>query len=236
MGSWILSDKDRIRRCPKHVAASKTVKRCEEAVWQDIKRNYSQAKVFINVPYEDAYKPLLATIIATLQYAGMLPVVAAQLSDGSWYRLCKICHLMQTAKYCLTDLSISRLHNIPFELGFFTAIGRIGHVLILFDKKEDEHKVRIFDAQFSNMKSAEVIYHGKDQERLARELLRRLQSLHEAKETLFNKTRGKSRERCVKQIVARANSLLRHMHPSGLEQLLMIERFVVDKHGNPPTK
>jgi hypothetical protein len=85
---------------------------------------------------------------------------------------------MQTSKYCITDLSYQRLHNIPFELGYFIALGRQGHSFILMDKKYDEidgSRVRKFDAQMSNLKGVEIIVHDNNPNKLVRELLRRMQ-------------------------------------------------------------
>ncbi len=174
-----LPESDRLTRCPKHLAVSRDARPCERVVWDEIRRDYSPKRVFVNVPYEESYRPMLATIVATLKKVGLTPMLALTRSEGQPYRICKICAMMQKSKYCISDLSAVHLHNIPFELGFFTALGRISHSFVLVDKKFVEHdgvKVRKFDAHISNLKGVEVIVHGNDPATLVKGLLHRMES------------------------------------------------------------
>lgn len=171
-----LSDEERVRRCPKHLM-QKNVLPCDADIWKRIKTEHRPYNIFVNIPYIPDYHQLQATLVATLIQAGLVPILASLRSEGQPIRLCKICELMQSSKYCVSDLSITELHNIPFELGFFLGIGRQGHSMILIDKKYKEIKgtrIRKFDAQLSNLKGIEIIVHDANPKVLARELLKRM--------------------------------------------------------------
>lgn len=171
-----LTASDRIRRCPKY-ALQKLEHACDDDIWDRIYRDFRPFNVFVNIPYLKEYQKLQAAIIATVLKVGLKPKLASFRSEGQPIRLCKICEIMQTCQYCITDLSYLRLHNMPFELGFFLALGRQGHSFILIDDKYHEvdgKTVRKFDAQLSNLKSVEVLVHEKNPKTLVNELLKRL--------------------------------------------------------------
>jgi hypothetical protein len=164
---------------------------CDANVWEEIRKGYKPTNVFINIPYEPAFYPLAAAIVGTIIEVGLNPQMASFRSDGK-HRLCKICEFIQISKYCLTDLSYQDLHNMPFELGFFCALGRQVHTFVLIDQKEIKlpkrkqpgilwrfvrgtPPVRKFEAQISNLKGVvEVIVHENDPDKLVIELLRRM--------------------------------------------------------------
>lgn len=171
-----LSENDRITKCPKHLFQN-LIQPCDEDIWQVIKKDYSPINVFVNVPYIEEYNELKATIIALLLVVKLNPILAAERSQGQPIRLCKICELMQTCKYVVTDLSYDTLHNIPFELGFFLALGRKGHSMVLIDYKyheKDGIKMLKFDSRLSNLKGLEVIKHERNTEKLITGLVNRL--------------------------------------------------------------
>lgn len=171
-----LTASDRVGRCPKY-ALQKSAHPCDDDIWARIQADFRTFNVFVNIPYLQEYQKLQAAIIATVLKVGLRPKLASFRSEGQPIRLCKICEIMQTCQYCITDLSYLRLHNMPFELGFFLALGRQGHSFILIDEKYHEidgTKVRKFDSQLSNLKSVEVLVHEKKPKTLVHELLKRL--------------------------------------------------------------
>jgi hypothetical protein len=174
-----LTEHDRIKRCPKHML-DRRVSKCDDDIWPRIKSGFAPTHIFVNIPYVAEYRPLQAAIVATLLKVGLRPHLASFKSEGRPLRICKICEMMQTSKYALTDLSFANLHNMPFELGYFLALGRLGHSFILMDAKyitnAKGHEVRKFDSQLSNLKGVEVIVHDKNPRRLVVELLKRIKN------------------------------------------------------------
>lgn len=81
--------------------------------------------VFVNVPYDSQFKPLLRPLLFSLVYAGMMPRLALERRDSGELRLNKIVELIRNSKFAVHDLSrmqareageLFRL-NMPFELG-----------------------------------------------------------------------------------------------------------------------
>lgn len=84
-----------------------------------------EKNVFINCPFDPAYKSLLRPLLFTILYFEFIPKIASERSDSAEQRIDKICELIESAKYGIHDLSrlksmkkneFSR-HNMPFELG-----------------------------------------------------------------------------------------------------------------------
>jgi hypothetical protein len=173
-----LNEVHRVQRCPKHVLFDERVSPCDDDIWSRIKQHYKPHKVFVNIPYESSYRPFAAAIIATLLKVGLEPQLALFRSEGK-HRLCKICELMQSSKYCITDLSIERLHNMPFELGYCAALGRLVHTFVLINERWARigtKEVRKFTAQISNLQGVvEPITYDNDTNKLVKELLKRMQ-------------------------------------------------------------
>jgi len=81
--------------------------------------------VFINCPFDEAYRPLLEPLLFTIVSFGYCPRIAAERSDSGESRLSKIAELVAESKYSIHDLSrlkapkagaLQRM-NMPFELG-----------------------------------------------------------------------------------------------------------------------
>ncbi len=178
MTSWphLLTDADKVIKCPKHLMTEKQWRPCDDQIWGRIKGEYGPYNIFINIPYLDEYADLQAAIIATVLKVGMIPQMASLRSEGQAVRLCKICEMMQTSKYCITDVSYDSSHNIPFELGFFLALGRQGHSLILVDEKTLPSNLRKFDSRMSNLKGLDVISYNSKREVLVGRLIDRMKS------------------------------------------------------------
>lgn len=87
--------------------------------------SFFEKSVFINCPFDDAYKPLLKVLIFTLVKFGMTPRIALENSDSGKARIIKILELIKESKYSIHDLSrlkstkSEEFHrmNMPFELG-----------------------------------------------------------------------------------------------------------------------
>lgn len=81
--------------------------------------------VFLNVPYDEEYRPLLEALIFTLLDCGLMPRLASGQADSGSVRLEKIRDLIRSSHLSIHD--ISRMEplqpgdlprfNMPFELG-----------------------------------------------------------------------------------------------------------------------
>ena len=223
---------ERLARCPKHLF-QRTEAPCDPDVWGRIQDEYRPFNVFVNIPYVPEYQVLQSTIVATLLTVGLVPRLASLRSEGQPIRLCKICELMQTSKYSITDLSRPELHNMPFELGYFLALGRVGHAMIMLDEKYVERegvKVRKFDSQLSNLKSVEVIVHETSPQKLAEELLRRM-----SREVPEAQMPGK-RATLVDQIVKMAKTVQDAIVAGRLDEFVEEQRMLINMGRlSPPT-
>src|SRR5215210_2568400 len=88
-------------------------------------RNNFAKNVFINCPFDPAYKSLLRPLLFTILYFGFNPKIASESSDSGEQRINKICELIESSRYSIHDLSRAKAskknefsrHNTPFELG-----------------------------------------------------------------------------------------------------------------------
>jgi hypothetical protein len=153
----------------------------------------------------------------------------ASLKSNGAHRLCKICEMIQQCKYCLTDLSYSSLHNMPFELGYSMALGRVGHQFVLVDEKyitnTDSAKVRKFDSQLSNMKGViEPITYNRNKGRLAMELVKRVQdSIPEAP---INTRTDVKRDEIISEIMQFAKEVKAALRKGSLDEFLLAAEFI----------
>ncbi|WP_304282133.1 hypothetical protein [Caulobacter segnis] len=84
-----------------------------------------ERSVFINCPFDDAYKPLLRAILFCIYYLGLEPRIAIERLDGAEPRIEKIIELIEASKFGIHDLSRIRAEragelfrlNMPLELG-----------------------------------------------------------------------------------------------------------------------
>ncbi|MBS0234229.1 MAG: hypothetical protein JSR99_12185 [Proteobacteria bacterium] len=223
-----LSESDRPARCPKAILANSRIEACEVEAWNRIKSKYRPLNVFVNFPYDKAYQPIACTVIATLFKCGLRPQMAALKSSGA-HRLCKICEMIQQSKYCLTDLSYSTLHNMPFELGYSMALGRIGHQFVLVDQKyvtnADSVRVRKFDSQLSNMKGViEPITYDGDKEKLANELVKRIQD--SVPEAPINSRANIKRDEIISEIMQFSKEVQKALKKGSLDEFLLAAEFI----------
>jgi hypothetical protein len=90
--------------------------------------------VFVNCPFDDAYKPLLYAIVYTIYRCGFVPQSALGEDDATVNRLDKISRCMEECKYGIHDISRIELNangyprfNMPFELGIFFGAKKFGN-------------------------------------------------------------------------------------------------------------
>jgi hypothetical protein len=84
-----------------------------------------RTNVFINCPFDEAYKSLLRPMLFTVIYFGFNPRLASERSDSLEQRIDKILSLIKQCRYSIHDMSrlkAEKIHatsrfNMPFELG-----------------------------------------------------------------------------------------------------------------------
>lgn len=131
---------------------------CSEQTY--ITKYFTPSRVFVNIPYYKTYKPFEDAICATLVAYDLEPVLVKEEIPGA-ARICRICRLMLSCKYGITDISYST-HNIPFELGLLLAFGK--HTIILYREK---HK---YQKKFSDLQYRDPLVY----EKKPRELIKKL--------------------------------------------------------------
>jgi hypothetical protein len=90
--------------------------------------------VFINCPFDDAYKPLFEALVFTIACCGFRARCTLEIDDGSQVRIDKIFRIIEECRFGLHDLSRTELDrssrlprfNMPLELGLFLAAKRFG--------------------------------------------------------------------------------------------------------------
>lgn len=110
--------------------------------------NYSD-NVFINCPFDEAYKPLFYSIVFTIFDCGFVARCALEMDDASQVRINKICDIISQCKYGIHDISRTKFDkktklprfNMPLELGLFLGAKRFG------DGKQDDKVCLILDSE-----------------------------------------------------------------------------------------
>jgi len=140
---------------------------CEDEIWKKIQKSYLDKRIFIDIPYLEKYIPFMTAIWTTVVCCGLDPVFACDESVSSRERVCKICALIQTCKYAITDISKKRAiplrSNVTFELGMIASLGRHGRILI-----ENKHNL---EERISDFTIFEPIGYDFNREKLIKELL-----------------------------------------------------------------
>ncbi len=90
--------------------------------------------VFLNCPFDDAYRPLLSAITFTVSDLGLIPRCALEVDDAAENRLDKIFRIVGECRFGIHDVSrtdpdpshgLPRF-NMPLELGIFLGCRRFG--------------------------------------------------------------------------------------------------------------
>lgn len=129
--------------------------------------------VFINCPFDDAYRDLLRPLLFTVLYLGFTPRISLERTNSGEARFEKICELIAASKYAIHDLSrmeatqigeLFRL-NMPFELGLDIGCRKFGgrryrgkECLIL------EAKRYRYQAVISDLSNSDIATHANDPE------------------------------------------------------------------------
>jgi hypothetical protein len=92
-------------------------------------------RVFLNVPFDSAYEPILIGLVAALVHLGMRPITVLQLRGAGSPRLDHLLALIRGSGFSVHDLSRVGLSghgrgavprfNMPFELGLAVAVARL---------------------------------------------------------------------------------------------------------------
>ena len=90
--------------------------------------------IFINCPFDSAYKPLFDAIVFAVHDCGFVARCALEEGDASQVRIDKIYNIIENCRYGIHDISrteldeVSRLprFNMPLELGIFLGAKRFG--------------------------------------------------------------------------------------------------------------
>jgi hypothetical protein len=90
--------------------------------------------VFVNCPFDEAYRPLFEAVVFTLHDCGYVAHSALEVSDASQVRIEKIASLIADCRLGLHDISRTESDmatglprfNMPLELGLFLGAKRFG--------------------------------------------------------------------------------------------------------------
>lgn len=92
-----------------------------------------EASVFVNCPFDDAYKPLFEAIVFAVFDCGFRPRCALEAYDAGEVRIEKIVAIVRSCRLGVHDISRTELNpaglprfNMPFELGLFLGAKRFG--------------------------------------------------------------------------------------------------------------
>lgn len=130
-----------------------------------------ERSVFVNCPFDDAYRPILEAILFCIVDCDLTPRLATERLDSGEVRLEKIVELIKGSRYSVHDLSrirskvggeLARL-NMPFELGVDYGVSRTAegvskHLLVVVERKYD------YQAALSDIAGWDVADHGGDYE------------------------------------------------------------------------
>jgi len=91
--------------------------------------------VFINSPFDPAFKPIFDALVFVIHDAGFVARCALEISDGAQNRLQKILAIVAECRYGIHDLSRTELDpacslprfNMPFELGLYVGCKWFGN-------------------------------------------------------------------------------------------------------------
>jgi hypothetical protein len=103
--------------------------------------------VFLNVPFDPSYKPLLDAAIFAIYDCGLVACCASEEDDSSTFRLHKIYNLIEQSRYGIHDISRVELDsknslprfNMPLELGIWLGVKKSGK------KKQHSKRTLILD-------------------------------------------------------------------------------------------
>jgi hypothetical protein len=112
--------------------------------------------VFLNIPYDEDFRPLYLAFIAGLYQLKLVPYIAAGIPGGE-RRLDRIFSLIQRCRYSIHDVSrvevdltppLTPRFNMPFELGLSVAWAKVyprRHTWFLWESKPRRIQISMSD-------------------------------------------------------------------------------------------
>lgn len=90
--------------------------------------------IFLNVPFDDDYKPIFEALIFAVHDCGFIARTTLEVEDATEVRIQKLYQLITESKYGIHDISRTSLDkrnhlprfNMPLELGIFLGAKRFG--------------------------------------------------------------------------------------------------------------
>lgn len=115
--------------------------------------------VFVNCPFDDAYRPLFHAIVFTIVRSGFVPRCALETDDGAENRFNKICDIIGQCRFGVHDISRTECDgspplprfNMPLELGLYLGAKKFGadgqnrKSCIIFDREQYRYQRYISD-------------------------------------------------------------------------------------------
>ena len=136
-------------------------------------RPAASKSVFINCPFDDAFKPILRAMVFTLIASGYHPCCALDATDGAEVRVAKIAVMIGACDWGIHDLSRVEMgvggvprFNMPMELGIHLGARLLGETrhrrkraLIL------DAELHRYDAALSDISGQDIEAHENDPDR-----------------------------------------------------------------------
>jgi hypothetical protein len=125
--------------------------------------------VFINCPFDDAYKTFFRSLVFTVLRAGFYARSALEEADAGEVRLHKIYRIIAECRFGIHDLSRADTKggwprfNMPFELGLFLAAKHFGQdeqdrkVSLIFERKAHTYERFISDIKGQDVEAHEGV-------------------------------------------------------------------------------
>ncbi len=137
-------------------------------------RSEYDASVFINCPFDPAYRKLFHAIVFTVHDSGYIARSALELTDASQVRVSKILQIISECRLGIHDISRTELDrksklprfNMPLELGMFLGAKRYGDarqrrkICLVLDRSP--HRYQKF---CSDIAGQDISTHGRNPER-----------------------------------------------------------------------
>ena len=110
---------------------------------------HDSTDVFLNCPFDDAYRRLFEAVVFAVFDCGFRPRCALEMDDSGEVRIDKLLRIIEQCRFGIHDLSrteadpVSRLprFNMPLELGLFLAAKRFG------DRRQKRKRCLILDRE-----------------------------------------------------------------------------------------
>lgn len=151
----------------------------ERAIGTAIGRVAYEESIFLNCPFDDAYRPIFEAIVFAAFDCGYVPRCALEADDAGQVRFEKILAIIRGCRLGVHDISRTELDgtnalprfNMPFELGLFVGAARFGvrdqrrKVCLVLDRERYR-----FQKFISDIAGQDIREHSDDPERAIAQL------------------------------------------------------------------